>query len=63
MARQGHAGKALTIAALSSFAGGTVGVILLMIFAPILPVSPSCFGQPNTLLDGARFDRDCRLCR
>ena len=36
MARQGHAGKALTIAALSSFAGGTVGVILLMIFAPIL---------------------------
>ncbi len=36
MARQGKAGKALTIAAISSFAGGTVGVILLMGFAPAL---------------------------
>jgi len=36
MARQGKAGKALTIAAVSSFAGGTVGAILLMGFAPIL---------------------------
>ena len=30
------AGKALTIAAISSFAGGTIGAILLMIFAPAL---------------------------
>jgi putative tricarboxylic transport membrane protein len=36
MARQGKAGKALTIAAVSSFAGGTIGAILLMIFAPAL---------------------------
>jgi len=36
MARKGQAGKALTIAAISSFSGGTVGVILLMGFAPIL---------------------------
>lgn len=36
MARQGRAGKALTIAAVSSFAGGTVATILLMIFAPML---------------------------
>jgi putative tricarboxylic transport membrane protein len=36
MARQGKAGKALTIAAISSFAGGTVGAILLMGFAPAL---------------------------
>ncbi len=36
MARQGKAGKALTIAAISSFAGGTIGAILLMIFAPAL---------------------------
>jgi putative tricarboxylic transport membrane protein len=35
-ARQGKAGKALTIAAVSSFSGGTVGAILLMGFAPIL---------------------------
>ncbi len=36
MARQGKAGKALTIAAISSFAGGTVGAIFLMGFAPAL---------------------------
>ena len=36
MARAGKAGKALTIAAVSSFAGGTIGAILLMIFAPAL---------------------------
>ena len=36
MARAGKAGKALTIAAMSSFAGGTIGAILLMIFAPAL---------------------------
>ena len=36
MARQGLAGKALTIAAISSFIGGTVGAILLMVFAPAL---------------------------
>ena len=36
MARKGLAGKALTIAAISSFAGGTIGAILLMVFAPML---------------------------
>ncbi len=36
MARNGQAGKALTIAAIASFAGGTIGAILLMIFAPAL---------------------------
>lgn len=36
MARKGMAGKALTIAAISSFAGGTVGAVLLMVFAPML---------------------------
>lgn len=36
MARKGQAGKALTIAAIASFAGGTIGAILLMIFAPAL---------------------------
>jgi putative tricarboxylic transport membrane protein len=36
MARRGEAGKALTIAAISSFIGGTVGAILLMVFAPAL---------------------------
>jgi len=36
MAKQGKAGKALTIAAIASFCGGTIGAILLMIFAPML---------------------------
>jgi putative tricarboxylic transport membrane protein len=36
MAKKGKAGKALTIAAIASFAGGTIGAILLMIFAPML---------------------------
>lgn len=36
MARAGKAGKALTIAAIASFAGGTIGAMLLMAFAPML---------------------------
>lgn len=36
MARKGQAGKALTVAAIASFFGGTIGALLLMIFAPIL---------------------------
>ena len=36
LTRQGKAGKALTIAAIASFAGGTVGAILLVFFAPAL---------------------------
>ena len=36
LARQGKAGTALAVAAISSFAGGTIGAILLMIFAPAL---------------------------
>jgi len=36
LARQGKAGKALTVAAIASFCGGTIGAILLMIFAPAL---------------------------
>lgn len=36
LAKQGKAGKALTIAAVASFCGGTIGALLLMIFAPAL---------------------------
>lgn len=36
MAKSGKAGKALTIAAIASFCGGTIGALLLMIFAPAL---------------------------
>ncbi len=36
LARQGKAGTALAIAAIASFAGGTIGAVLLMVFAPAL---------------------------
>ena len=36
MAQRGEAGKALTIAAVCSFCGGTIGAILLLLFAPVL---------------------------
>ncbi len=36
MAKKGQAGKALTIAAIASFCGGTIGALLLMVFAPAL---------------------------
>lgn len=36
LARQGHPGKALAVAAYSSFSGGTIAVIMLMVFAPML---------------------------
>ena len=47
LARQGKAGKALTVAAISSFAGGTIGAILLMIFAPGLASVALLFGSPE----------------
>lgn len=36
LARTGKAGKALTVAAISSFCGGSIGAVMLMIFAPAL---------------------------
>lgn len=46
MAQQGKAGKALAIAAIASFVGGTVSVILLMLFAPALASVAISFGPP-----------------
>lgn len=46
MAQQGKAGKALAIAAISSFVGGTVSVIMLMLFAPLLSSVAISFGPP-----------------
>ena len=47
LARQGKAGKALTVAAISSFVGGTIGAVLLMIFAPALSSVALLFGSPE----------------
>lgn len=44
MAQKGDAGKALAIAAICSFVGGTVGVILLMTLAPALASVAIAFG-------------------
>ncbi|MFD2044845.1 tripartite tricarboxylate transporter permease [Ornithinibacillus salinisoli] len=46
MAQQGKAGKALAIAATSSFIGGTISVILLMLLAPMLSSVAISFGPP-----------------
>ncbi|WP_047984209.1 tripartite tricarboxylate transporter permease [Ornithinibacillus californiensis] len=46
MAQQGKAGKALAIAAISSFVGGTVSVVLLMLFAPLLSSVAISFDPP-----------------
>lgn len=46
MARQGRAGPALGIAAIGSFIGGTVSVIGLVLFAPILADFAVDFGPP-----------------
>ena len=47
MARQGRAGAALGIAAIGSFIAGTIGVILMMLFAPLLASYALSFGPPE----------------
>lgn len=46
MAQRGEAGKALAIAAIASFVGGTVSVVLLMALAPALSSVAVSFGPP-----------------
>src|SRR5262247_3223421 len=48
MALQGRAGPALGIAALGSFAAGTVGVVVLMLASPTLAKWALSFGPPET---------------
>ncbi len=47
MARQGRAGPALGIVAFGSFIAGTLGVIGLMLFAPVLGRAALSFGPPE----------------
>lgn len=44
MARKGRGGLALLLAAVSSFVGGTVGIILMMLFAPVIASYALSFG-------------------
>jgi putative tricarboxylic transport membrane protein len=48
MALQGRAGPALGVAAIGSFAAGTVGVVLLMVMSPALARWALSFGPPET---------------
>jgi putative tricarboxylic transport membrane protein len=50
MAMQGRAGKALAIAAVASFAGGTIAAILLMLAAPALARVSLSFQSPDYLM-------------
>src|ERR687886_1324315 len=47
MARQGRAGAALGIAALGSFVAGTLGVIAMTLFAPLIAAVAIRFGPPE----------------
>ena len=47
MTRRGRAGAALTVSAVGSFIAGTIAVVLLMIFAPLLGQFALRFGAPE----------------
>jgi putative tricarboxylic transport membrane protein len=50
MAQSGRAGKALAVAAVASFAGGTIAAILLMLAAPALAQVSLSFQSPDYLM-------------
>ncbi|AUJ71655.1 MULTISPECIES: tripartite tricarboxylate transporter permease [unclassified Pseudoalteromonas] len=50
MAKQGHAGKALAVAAYASFTGGTIGALMLMIAAPLLAKVSLSFQSPDYVM-------------
>lgn len=47
MAKKGRAGAALAVAAVGSFLAGTLGLVLLMLFAPVLANYALSFGPPE----------------
>lgn len=47
MVKNGEPGKALAIAAIASFVGGTVAIILTTLFAPLLASVATSFGPPE----------------
>ncbi|NEU31439.1 tripartite tricarboxylate transporter permease [bacterium LRH843] len=50
LAKKGKVGPALVMQAVASFVGGTVGVILITLFAPYLAKVASSFGSPEYFL-------------
>lgn len=53
MAKKGRAGAALSIAAIGSFIAGTIGVVGLTFFAPMLATAALAFGPPEYFAIGA----------
>lgn len=49
MAKKGRAGAALTLVAVGSFVGGTLGILGLQLFAPLLGQAALSFGPPEYL--------------
>ncbi len=47
MARKGRAGAALAVSAMGSFVAGTLGIVALMFFAPLLAEAALEFGPPE----------------
>ena len=63
MAKQGKAGKALTIAAIASFCGGSIGALLLMIFCAGVVVGGLVIPLIRIFcVDGCRLVCHCRFC-
>jgi putative tricarboxylic transport membrane protein len=50
LARQGRAGPALVMQAVASFVGGTIGVILITLLAPLFSLVTRSFGPPEFFL-------------
>jgi putative tricarboxylic transport membrane protein len=50
LAQQGRAGPALVMQALASFVGGTIGVILITLLAPLFSLVTRSFGPPEFFL-------------
>jgi len=47
MSRQGRAGVALLMSALGSFIGGVIGILLMMLFSPLIVDAALSFGPPE----------------
>jgi len=47
MSRQGRAGVALFMTAIASFAGASLGIVIMMLFSPLIARSAMSFGAPE----------------
>ncbi|MCM3712574.1 tripartite tricarboxylate transporter permease [Halalkalibacter oceani] len=50
LARNGRVGPALVMQAVASFVGGTIGVLLITLFAPYFAMAAGAFGSPEYFL-------------